>query len=99
MGNEFDPKATEFRRDWGRYRFVRHGCLLLNPRRSGCEHVLHLLCRTKTELARRCDRNGLACARIATLTRRTLFNLELAKARKADLFAFLGGLDNAGTNR
>src|SRR3954451_16569720 len=53
----------------------------------------------KAELARRCDRNGLACARVAALTRRTLFNLELAKARKADLFAFLSGLDNAGTNR
>ena len=69
------------------------------PPNSGDERVLHLLCWAKTELARRCDLDCLARAGIAALACRALFDFELAKARKADLFAFLGGLENSGKNR
>jgi hypothetical protein len=61
--------------------------------------ILHLLGRAEAELAGRRNLDGLAGAWIATLTRRAVFDLELTKARQADLFAFLRGLDDAGKNR
>jgi hypothetical protein len=53
-----------------------------------------LFCRNEAELARGGDLDRLTCARIAALTRRAVFDLELAETRKADLFAFRGGLNN-----
>ena len=56
---------------------------------SGGELILHLLGRAEAELAGRRNLDGLACPRVAALTRRAVFDLELTKAQQTDLFAFL----------
>src|ERR1700692_314274 len=62
---------------------------------SARKGILHLLRGTKAKLLGRCNLDRSARDRITPLTRRTVLDLELAKAREIDLFTLLCRTDDA----
>src|ERR1700692_1077283 len=64
-------------------------------RMSARKGILDLLRRTEPKLLGCCDLDRLARGRITALTRRTVLDLEPAKARKVDLFTLLRRINDA----